>query len=182
MPPPQAPPSGPLTESDPSIGAGPPPPAVPLRLHHVGCAVRSIERALAYYTRVLGFKQVTQPIEVASQRVKVCFLEASPTELPGAPQRDGTGSSEPARGTMYLELVEGVGAGSPVARLLENTDGGPYHLCFEVDDLDAGIRWLRSQGFFRLTRFELAAHGMRRFAFMLTPDRQLMELCERDRG
>ncbi|MGD0090760.1 MAG: VOC family protein [Planctomycetota bacterium] len=136
-----------------------------MTLHHVGCAVRSIERALAYYTRVLGFTQVTEPLTVDSQHVKVCFLEASSD-----------------KGRMYLELVEGVGAGSPVAGLLEHTGGGPYHLCFEVDDLDAGIKWLRSQGFFRLTRFELPAHGLRRFAFMLTPDRQLMELCERDKA
>jgi len=149
----------------------------------VGCAVRSIERALGYYTRVLGFKQVTQPIEVPSQRVKVCFLEASPTEFPGSPAAGLSAhghAMERARGPVYLELVEGVGSGSPVEGLLEHTGGGPYHLCFEVEDLDAGIKWLRSQGFFRLTRFELAAHGMRRFAFMLTPDRQLMELCERD--
>jgi methylmalonyl-CoA/ethylmalonyl-CoA epimerase len=156
------------TQSDPNLGGSPPQP-VPLRLHHVGCAVRSIERALAYYTGVLGFKQVTPPIEVPSQRVKVCFVEASSED----------GDRHPAPG-LYLELVEGVGADSPVQRLLENTDGGPYHLCFEVQDLDAAIRWLRSQGFFRLTRFELAAHGLRRFAFMLTPDRQLIELCERD--
>jgi len=156
-------PSGPLPTSAEHGGEQPP---VSLRLHHVGCAVRSIERALLYYTRVLGFQQVTPPLEVASQRVKVCFLEASNAGGPA----------------LYLELVEGVGSASPVAGLLEHTGGGPYHLCFEVDDLDAGIKWLRSQGFFRLTRFELAAHGMKRFAFMLTPDRQLMELCERDRG
>jgi methylmalonyl-CoA/ethylmalonyl-CoA epimerase len=164
----QSAPSGPLCPSAHHGGQKSAPPPVALRLHHVGCAVRSIERALGYYTRVLGFRQVTQPIEVPSQRVKVCFLEAS---------NAGAGG-----GALYLELVEGVGSASPVEGLLEHTGGGPYHLCFEVDDLDAGIKWLRSQGFFRLTRFELAAHGMKRFAFMLTPDRQLMELCERDRG
>lgn len=133
---------------------------VSLRLHHVGCAVRSIERALVYYTEVLGFKQVTAAVEVPSQKVKVCFIASGPGP--------------------YVELVEGVQAGSPVEKLIEQTGGGPYHLCYEVDDLDAAVKWLRSRKFFPLTRFEARAHGMRRFAFMLTPDRQLMELCERD--
>lgn len=140
-------------------------PQVALKLHHIGCAVRNIERAVGYYTKALGFKRVTEAVEVASQKVKVCFLEPS--------SASGTAP--------FLELVEGVGAGSPVEKLIETTGGGPYHLCYEVDDLDAGIKWLRSQGFFRLTRFEAKAHGMQRFAFMLTPDRQLMELCEKDK-
>ncbi|MCY3019958.1 MAG: VOC family protein, partial [Planctomycetota bacterium] len=119
-------------------------------------------KALEYYTGALGFKKVTDPIEVPTQHVRVCFLDG------------GSG--------VYVELVEGIGAGSPVEGLLSHTGGGPYHLCFRVPDLDAAIARLRGQGFFRLKRFELAAHGMRRFAFMLTPDRQLFELCEPDRG
>jgi methylmalonyl-CoA/ethylmalonyl-CoA epimerase len=105
-------------------------------------------------------KKVTEPIPVPSQKVRVCFVELRPGNL--------------------LELVEGVEAASPVAQLIEKTGGGPYHLCFEVPDLDAAIAALRKRGCFRLSRFELPAHGMRRFAFLLSPDRQLFELCEPD--
>jgi methylmalonyl-CoA/ethylmalonyl-CoA epimerase len=131
-----------------------------VRYHHVGCAVRSIAKALEFYSGVLGLKKITEPIAVPSQKVQVCFVELAPGNL--------------------LELVEGLEAGSPVAQLIEKTGGGPYHLCFEVPDLDAAIAALRKSGCFRLNRFELPAHGMRRVAFLLTPDRQLFELCERD--
>jgi len=131
-----------------------------VRFHHVGCAVRSIEKALEFYTGVLGLRKITEPIPVASQKVRVCFVELGPGNL--------------------LELVEGVETASPVAQLIEKTGGGPYHLCFEVPDLDAAIAALRKTGCFRLNRFELPAHGMRRFAFLLSPDRQLFELCEPD--
>jgi methylmalonyl-CoA/ethylmalonyl-CoA epimerase len=133
-----------------------------LTLHHIGCAVKSIPAAVDYYTRVMGFKQTTESIEVPSQRVRVCFIEIGPN--------------------VFLELVEAAGQGSPVERVLADTGGGPYHLCYRVDDLDAAIERLRAQGFFRLKRFELAAHGMKRFAFMLTPDRQLFELCEPEKS
>jgi methylmalonyl-CoA/ethylmalonyl-CoA epimerase len=137
------------------------PGAVDAKYHHVGCAVRSIEKALAFYSGVLGLKTITAPIPVPSQKVKVCFVELGPGNL--------------------LELVEGVEVSSPVSQLIEKTGGGPYHLCFEVADLDGAIATLRKAGCFRLSRFELPAHGMRRFAFLLTPDRQLFELCEPDR-
>jgi methylmalonyl-CoA/ethylmalonyl-CoA epimerase len=133
-----------------------------LAFHHVGCAVRDMAKALEFYTGVLGLRRITEAIPVPSQKVKVCFLELG-------------------RG-VHLELVEGIMAGSPVEQLLEKTGGGPYHLCFQVADLDAAIGALRERGCLRLTRFELPAHGMRRFAFLLTPDRQLFELCEADRS
>jgi methylmalonyl-CoA/ethylmalonyl-CoA epimerase len=123
--------------------------------------VRNIEKALAFYTGVLGLRRLTEPIPVPSQKVKVCFLELAPGAL--------------------LELVQGFESSSPVEQLLEKTGGGPYHLCFQVPDLDAAIVTLRGKGCFRLNRFELPAHGMRRFAFLLTPDKQLFELCEADR-
>jgi methylmalonyl-CoA epimerase len=133
-----------------------------MRLHHIGCAVRDMAAALGYYTQSLGLKQTTEPIEVASQKVRVCFLDLGPG--------------------IYLELVEGLEPGSPVDRIVSQTGGGVYHLCFEVENLDAAIERLRGEGFFRLKRFEMPAHGMRRFAFMLTPDRQLFELCEADKS
>lgn len=136
-------------------------PASDMVFHHVGCAVREMDAALRYYTGVLGLRQVSEPIAVAAQRVRVCFLELAP----GA----------------HLELVEGLEPGSPVEALLQRAGPGPYHLCFQTSDLDAAVRRLRRAGFFPLHRFEWSGRGMRRFAFLLAPDRQLIELCEPER-
>ena len=131
---------------------------VNLSFHHIGCAVKSIDVALRYYTGVMGFERVSETVEVASQQVRVCFVKL------------GEG--------VLLELVEGMGEGSPVERHIENSGGGPYHICYEAGDLDTTIQGLRERGFHRLKRFEMKVDGRRRFAFMLTPDRQLLELCE----
>ena len=144
-------------------------PAPDMAFHHVGVAVKSIDAALGYYTDLFGLRQVSEPLEVPGERVRVCFLEAPPGVL--------------------LELVEGLGEGSPVADIVERTGAGTYHICYLVADLDAAIRALRAGGCHRLKRFERPGPGdpavagsPRRFAFLLTPDRQLFELCEAERG
>jgi methylmalonyl-CoA/ethylmalonyl-CoA epimerase len=145
--------------SSPSPAASP---VVDLHFHHVGVAVKSLDRALACYTGLFGMRQVTEALVVPSESVKVCFVEA-------------------AEGVL-IELVEGIGEKSPVSEIVERNGAGPYHLCYRVDDLDDAIRKLRAGGCHRLKRFERPAQGFRRFAFLLTPDRQLFELCERERN
>lgn len=136
--------------------------AVPsLKLHHVGIAVRSLAEALPFYVEACGFRQMGEPVEVPAQRVRVCFVEAGPGVL--------------------LELVEPAGEGSPVDGVLRRSNGGPYHLCYQVDDLDQALERLAAHGCRRPRPFErpLPEHGLRRFAFLLTPDHQVFELCEK---
>ncbi len=129
-----------------------------MKFHHVGVAVPSIEKALEYYVGLFGFEQVAPPIDVPPEQVRVCFVRADP-------------------GVM-IELVEGVGDQNPVEAILERTGAGTYHICYQVDDIDAAIRILRKNKCLPFRRFEMRCHGFRRFAFLLTPDRQLFELCE----
>lgn len=140
-----------------------PPSVLPLqtlgmRFHHVGVAVENIEKALDHYVGLFGFEQVGPPIDVPPEHVRVCFVRAEPGVL--------------------IELVEWVGVESPVESILERTGAGTYHICYQVDDLDAAIRILRRNRFRPFKRFEMLTHGLRRFALLLTPDRRLFELCE----
>lgn len=130
------------------------------RFHHVGVAVADI----AAYRRDL-FDPLFQPLEVSApvadpiQRVRVAF----------ATMRGGT----------VIELVEPLGPGSPVDRLLAAGRGGLYHLCYEVDDLDAAIAQFRLRRCLPLARPAPAvAFGGRRIVFLLTPQRDLIELLE----
>jgi len=132
--------------------------ALGMTFHHVGVAVKSIEDALRTYVGVFGFEQVSEPVVVEPEHVRVCFLRAEPGFL--------------------IELVEGLDDESPVRELLERPGAGTYHICYQVDELDRAIRELRSHRCFPFKRFEVDTAGPRRFAFLLTPDRQLFELCE----
>jgi methylmalonyl-CoA/ethylmalonyl-CoA epimerase len=133
-----------------------------MKFHHVGVAVRSIENALKYYVGVFGFEQISDPVDVEPENVRVCFVRAEPG--------------------MMIELVEGIGDESPVNQILERTGAGTYHICYQVDDLEQALSRLRAHRFFPFKRFEVSAAGTHRFAFLLTPDRQLFELCEAGDG
>jgi methylmalonyl-CoA/ethylmalonyl-CoA epimerase len=132
-------------------------PNLGMSFHHVGVAVRSLDEALDTYCGVFGFERTSDPIEVEPEHVRVCFVRA---------------------GDVLIELVEGVGDESPVREIVERTGAGTYHICYQVDDLDRAIRELRARRCFPFKRFEVAGQEPRRFAFLLTPDRHLFELCE----
>ena len=46
-----------------------------------------------------------------------------------------------------IELLEPLGANSPIAKFLErNPDGGMHHICYEVDDIIAARDRLKAEG------------------------------------
>lgn len=153
-----APESTPVSDRAPALAVGR---ALGLSFHHVGVAVRDLEEALQTYSGVFGFEPVSDPIDVEHEHVRVCFVRA---------------------GDVLIELVEGIDEHSPVRQLLERTGAGTYHICYQVDDLDRAVRELRARRCFPFKRFEVPGQTPGRFAFLLTPDRQLFELCEAPPG
>lgn len=84
------------------------------RLNHVAIAVKDLKAATAVYQTALGAK-VTPPTAQPEHGVTVVFIELPNTKI---------------------ELLEPLGAGSPIAKFLEkNADGGIHHVCYEVDDI-----------------------------------------------
>lgn len=95
------------------------------RLNHIAIAVRDLAAASALYRDTLGAK-VSDPLPQPEHGVTVVFIE-----LPNA----------------KVELLEPLGAGSPIAKFLEkNPDGGMHHICYEVDDILAARDRLKAQG------------------------------------
>jgi|SRR6056297_839959 len=86
------------------------------RLNHVAIAVRDIAAATATYRDTLGAK-VSQAVPLPEHGVTTVFIELPNTKI---------------------ELLEPLGADSPIARFLDKApDGGIHHLCYEVDDIRA---------------------------------------------
>lgn len=86
------------------------------RLNHVAIAVRDIRAASDVYRTTLG-AEVTIPEALPEHGVTVVFINLPNTKI---------------------ELLEPLGAESPIARFLEkNPDGGIHHVCYEVDDIGA---------------------------------------------
>lgn len=137
-------------------------PPAGIALHHLGCVVASIEGCIESYKIALGAAAVSQIFEDPIQRSRVAFLDL------------------PTPGLVQFELVQPAAANSPVARFLEK-GGGLHHLCFQVDDLMAQIRWMKSQRAVLISSPKPAvAFGGRRIAWMRTPDALLIEYLERE--
>jgi methylmalonyl-CoA/ethylmalonyl-CoA epimerase len=92
------------------------------RLDHVGLVVADTERALDYFSRQLGMEIVEQE-DLEVPPVRVTFLSA---------------------GGVMVQLCEPLPGNAALKAHLAEHGEGLHHLCFEVDDLLAGIRELSS--------------------------------------
>ena len=110
------------------------------RLNHVAIAVRDIAAASRMYRSTLG-AEVSAPEALPEHGVTVVFIALPNTKI---------------------ELLEPLGADSPIARFLEkNPDGGMHHVCYEVDDIAAARDRLVNSGARVLGSGEpkIGAHG-----------------------
>lgn len=95
------------------------------RLNHIAIAVPDLAAAAAKYRDQLG-AEVGPPQALPEHGVTVVFID--------------TGNSK-------IELIEPLGADSPIAAFLEkNIAGGMHHICFEVPDIAAAIARLEAGG------------------------------------
>jgi len=93
-------------------------------IHHLGVAVDDLDAALATYERLFG-AQVEHRATVEEQGVRAVSL------------RIGAGR---------VELLEPLGADTPVGRFLAKRGPGMHHVAFEVSDLPATIAELAGAG------------------------------------
>lgn len=93
-------------------------------LDHVVLAAKDTDAATARFREVLGLgtRQVIEP--------------------------EGTGLriADVPSGNCYLEIVQPVGDGNPMAAWLEERGGGMFAFAVEVDDIDAAVADLRAKG------------------------------------
>ncbi len=95
------------------------------RLNHVAIAVPDLAAATATYRDTLG-AEVSAPLAQPEHGVTVVFVTLANSKV---------------------ELLEPLGADSPIAGFLErNPAGGVHHLCFEVDDIIAARDSLKGEG------------------------------------
>jgi methylmalonyl-CoA/ethylmalonyl-CoA epimerase len=95
------------------------------RLNHVAIVVPDLTAAAMLYERALGAR-VSAPQPLPAHGVTVVFVEL---------------------GNAKIELLEPLGAESPVRGFLDrNPAGGMHHLCYEVRDIVAARDRLKAEG------------------------------------
>lgn len=130
------------------------------RVHHLGVAVRDLDSAMEVYGSLLGLRLLSGPFDDPIQKVRVCFVGGGRA---GGPE---------------LELIAPLGEQSPITQYLQK-EIGAYHVCYEVDDIDASVAHLRDAGCLLVSGPAPAvAFDERPIAWMLLPTRHLIELVQ----
>ena len=95
-----------------------------MKINHLGIATRSIDEALKFWSGALELENVhTETVE--DQKVTVAMLPL---------------------GESRIELLEPTSDDSPISKFLEKRGGGIHHIAVEVDDIEASLARLKSQG------------------------------------
>ncbi|MBK6750030.1 MAG: methylmalonyl-CoA epimerase [Acidobacteria bacterium] len=95
-----------------------------MKINHLGIATKGIDEALKFWGDALGLENVHTEI-VEDQKVRVAMLPI---------------------GESRVELLEPTSDDSPISKFLEKRGGGIHHIAIEVDDIEASLAQLRSQG------------------------------------
>ena len=128
-----------------------------MNFHHIGVATDSIEKTAEYYLEV-GYK-MSDIIFDHIQKVNITFL--SKKSMP------------------MIELLEPASDDSPVSNILMKSGVSPYHMCYQVKDIDLAISELKNKKYISLSKpIEAIALSMKRICFLFNKNVGLIELLE----
>lgn len=127
------------------------------KFHHIGYAVKDIPATAAYYAEA-GWS-VGDVVEDPIQNVRIAFLTRRDTPL--------------------IELVAPVDDHSPVVQTLQKSGVSPYHVCYEVEDMQEAVRALRRKRYVPLFKpVPAVALGNRLICYLYNSEVGLIELLQ----
>lgn len=131
------------------------------RIEHLGIAVENLEEAIKLYESLLGTDCYKEEI-VESEFVRTAFFRV---------------------GESKIELLEATNPSSAIAKFLERSKAGFHHVAFEVDDIDAELARLESEGFNLIHTTPKDGADNKRIAFLHPKSTKglLVELCQEKR-
>lgn len=128
-----------------------------MKFHHIGVAVKSIDKTAAVYVAGGYIHSVTTFDPV--QNVNVCWLTKD--------------------GMPVVELLEPVDETSPVCKILEKNGVVPYHTCYIVEDIEQAVIDLRKMKYVVVSKpVEAPAIRNCKVCFLFNKNVGLIELVE----
>jgi methylmalonyl-CoA epimerase len=128
-----------------------------LTFHHIGLLVDNIGDSIQHYADLFGKENVSEIVEVATQKVKVCFVKIGEKS--------------------YIELVTPTDEDSVVSKLLKKRVSY-YHIGYKVGDIAGAVEELERMHYKPLEFFESEAFDGKKCIFLISPDGHLLELIE----
>ena len=94
-------------------------------IDHISFAVKNLEEGISYWSRVFGYRQLTNMVVNSLQKVKVVFL--------GKENSIAVKLIEPVEGNLSLQNFV-------------NRGGGFHHICFKCSDINEKLNELSDKG------------------------------------
>lgn len=95
-----------------------------LIFHHIGIATADLRQSIDIYEKLGYTWQENKIFEDPIQKVRIAFVK-----LEGHP---------------LLELIEPLNDMSPINNILQKMRTTPYHTCYEVNDMEATVKYFKS--------------------------------------
>lgn len=134
-----------------------------MEIEHIGYLSRDIETSLNKF-RALGFIQDSEIIEDINTKayegrgIRICFIRNA---------------------AIRIELVQPICKNTSVYTMLKKVGEGPYHICYQVENLENSICELTEQGWMLISNPAPAiAFNYARVAFLFNNGVGLIELVE----
>ncbi len=129
-----------------------------MHIDHIGIAVKNIDEAVKTYEKILNTKCTKREV-VESEKVDTAFFQ--------------TGESK-------VELLGGTAPDSVINTYIEKRGEGIHHVAFEVDDIEAELARLKSEGFTLLNESPKDGADNKLVAFLHPKENHgvLVELCQ----
>lgn len=128
------------------------------RIDHIGIVVHNLDESLKTYCEQLGFR-LLERVAIPEQLVEAAFLDA------------GNGT---------IELISPTDSASGTARYLQNRGEGTHHICFAVENIEAALDELRTQGVRLIDETpRQGVHGLVAFVHPKATHGTMIELLEK---
>lgn len=128
------------------------------KIEHIGIAVKDLETSNKLFEKLFGAPAYKEE-EVASEGVKTSFFMNGPNKI---------------------ELLEATNPESPIAKFIDKKGEGIHHIAFDVEDIEAEIARLKSEGFIILNETPKKGADNKLVAFLhpKSTNSVLIELCQ----
>lgn len=129
-----------------------------LKVEHIGIAVKSLEQSIPLFEKLLNAK-CYKTEEVLNENVNTAFFQ---------------------KGETKIELLESSSEEGVITKYLEKKGEGIHHIAFDVEDIYAEIKRLKSEGFIVLNEQPKNGADNKLVCFLhpKSTNSVLIELCQ----
>ncbi len=128
-----------------------------MNIHHVGYLTKDLNKAQDEFL-ALGFVVEQEKAYDEHRKINISFI---------------------INGNYRVELIEPVDDSSPMYPLLKRYKNTPYHICYEVDDLESSIAELSTKGYTVMQEpLEAPCIENKRVSFLINSNLGIIELVE----